>query len=310
MSATALIHGTISIMGREGFGDLVPILIKTLSNINMHAADYYYYMTACPWLQIKILKLLQSFPPPEHENDLTRINEILLEIVSKTEVTKNVNKNNSDHSILFEAINLIIHYKNAAFEVLRKDIVNLLGKFISVKEPNIRYLALEAMSRITGGTITSHLLKQHLQTILVSLRDQDISIRRRALDLLFCLCDSKMAGEVVNELLDYLQENDYELKEEMVLKIAILAEKFAENLNWYIDVIIKLIEYAGDYVSEDIWYRVAQIVTGFGQAEPNYTLQKYAALKLFDILTLPSLHETMIKIGGYILSEFGHLIAD
>jgi len=43
----------------------------------------------------------------------------------------------------------------------------------------------------------------------------------------------------------------------MVLKIAILAEKFAENLNWYIDVIIKLIEFAGDYVSEDIWFRVA-----------------------------------------------------
>ena len=32
---------------------------------------------------------------------------------------------------------------------------------------------------------------------------------------------------IVNELLDYLSENDYELKEEMVLKIAILAEKFA-----------------------------------------------------------------------------------
>ena len=46
------------------------------------------------------------------------------------------------------------------------------------------------------------------------------------------------------------------MKEEIVLKIAILAEKFAENLNWYIDVIFKLIELAGDYVSDEIWYRV------------------------------------------------------
>jgi AP-2 complex subunit alpha len=91
------------------------------------------------------------FPPPaEGSNDLTKLNDILLEIVNKTEVTKNVNKNNSDHSILFEAINLIIHYKNAAYEVLRKDIVTLLGKFISVKEPNIRYLALEIMSKLSG----------------------------------------------------------------------------------------------------------------------------------------------------------------
>lgn len=66
-----------------------------------------------------------------------------------------------------------------------------------------------------------------------------------------------MSGEVVNEILDYLQEKDFELKEEIVLKVAILAEKFAENLNWYIDVIIKLIEYAGDYVNEDLWFRVA-----------------------------------------------------
>ena len=55
--------------------------------------------------------------------------------------------------------------------------------------------------------------------------------------------------------------------EVLVLKIAILAEKFAINLSWYIDVIIKLIEFAGDYVDEDLWFRVAQMVTGFGSSE-------------------------------------------
>lgn len=127
-----------------------------------------------------------------------------MEIINKTEVTKNVNKNNSDHSILFEAINLVIHYKNSAYDTLRKDIVTLLGKFISVKEPNIRYLALETMAKLQGIQVSSYLIKQHLQKIFVSLRDPDISIRRRALDLLFCLCDQDMAGEIVNELLDYL----------------------------------------------------------------------------------------------------------
>ena len=143
MSACSLIQGTLTIMSRSGFEELVPILIKILSSISQHATDYYYYMTPCPWLQIRVLKLLQFFPAPEDAADLNKINEMLLDIVNKTEVTKNVNKNNSDHSILFEAINLIIHYGKAAFEVLRKDIVTLLGKFISVKEPNIRYLALE-----------------------------------------------------------------------------------------------------------------------------------------------------------------------
>ena len=105
-----------------------------------------------------------------------------------------------------------------------------------------------------------------------NLRNSDISIRKIALNSLFSLCDSKSSSEIVNEILDYLQENDYELTEEMVLKVAILSEKFAENLNWYIDVIIKLIEFAGDYVNEDLWFRVAQIITGFGEAEPNLQL--------------------------------------
>ena len=55
----------------------------------------------------------------------------------------------------------------------------------------------------------------------------------------------------------------------MVLKVAILAERFAINLSWYVDVIIKLIEYAGDYTSEDIWFRVAQMVTGFAADEED-----------------------------------------
>jgi len=35
-----------------------------MQNINEYAQDYYYYMTPCPWLQIKIIKILQLFPPP------------------------------------------------------------------------------------------------------------------------------------------------------------------------------------------------------------------------------------------------------
>jgi AP-2 complex subunit alpha len=73
-----------------------------------------------------------------------------MKIMSKTEVTKNVNKNNSDHSILFEVFNLIIHYGDESFEILRHDTIKLLGQYVDVREPNIRYLALETMSRMSN----------------------------------------------------------------------------------------------------------------------------------------------------------------
>jgi AP-2 complex subunit alpha len=44
------------------------------------------------------------------------------------------------------------------------------------------------------------------------------------------------------------------MREELVLKIAILAEKYNGDMSWYVDVILQLISLAGDFVSEDIWY--------------------------------------------------------
>ena len=38
-----------------------------------------------------------------------RVSEVLQRIISGTDVTKNVNKNNATHAVLFEAINLTIH---------------------------------------------------------------------------------------------------------------------------------------------------------------------------------------------------------
>lgn len=39
---------------------------------------------------------------------------------------------------------------------------------------------------------------------------------------------------------------------EQVLKVAILAEKYATDYEWYVDTILSLIRVAGDYVSEEV----------------------------------------------------------
>jgi len=88
-----------------------------------------------------------------------------------------------------------------------------------------------------------------------------------------------------------------------VLKVAILAEKYATDYTWYVDVILNLIRIAGDYVSEEVWYRVIQIVIN------RDDVQGYAAKTVFESLQAPACHENMVKVGGYILGEFGNLIA-
>ncbi|URE08159.1 Alpha adaptin AP2, C-terminal domain, partial [Musa troglodytarum] len=71
----------------------------------------------------------------------------------------------------------------------------------------------------------------------------------------------------------------------------------------YVHVILQLIDKAGDFVSDDIWYRVVQFVTN------NEDLQPYAAAKAREYLEKPALHETMVKVSAYLLGEYSHLLA-
>lgn len=66
--------------------------------------------------------------------------------VAGNEVAKNINKNNAQHAIVFEAVSLALAM-DADTELLQAS-VSLLGKFISVREPNIKYLGLENMVRL------------------------------------------------------------------------------------------------------------------------------------------------------------------
>ena len=168
-------------------------------------------MTPCPWLQVKILQILQFFPANTffRLNLLHKVDQLVKKIFTEVTITKNVNKNNADHSILFEAINLVLSFGELSSANLRKESVALLAKFISsAGNPNIKYLALECLSRLNSvgmkAAQEADIVKNNLSTFLGNLRESDISIRKRALDTLFCLCNNEVAAEVINELLDHL----------------------------------------------------------------------------------------------------------
>ncbi|OBZ87659.1 AP-2 complex subunit alpha [Choanephora cucurbitarum] len=268
-----------------------------------YSLDYIYYKVPTPWLQVKCLRLLQYYPPPDDpklRNDISEILEII--ITSSQDSPKNVQHSNAQNAVLFEAINLAIHLDSNS--TLCAQAAALLGRFISSKETNVRYLGLETMAHLAACVDSLEPIKRHQETILLSLRDKDISVRRRGLDLLYSMCDVSNAKVIVSELLKYLQVADYAMREEMVLKIAILAEKFAYTYSWYVDIILQLISAAGEQVGEEVWFRVVQIVTN------NEDLQEYAAKTVLHYLGSPQYNETMVKVGGYILGEFGHLIAN
>lgn len=61
---------------------------------------------------------------------------------------------------------------------------------------------------------------------MATLKDADISIRRRGLDLLFTMCNNQNVRDIVDELLKYLEIADFTMRDELVLKTAVLAERY------------------------------------------------------------------------------------
>uniref|UniRef100_A0A670ID81 Adaptor related protein complex 2 subunit alpha 2 n=1 Tax=Podarcis muralis TaxID=64176 RepID=A0A670ID81_PODMU len=277
-------------------------LIVTSASTDLQ--DYTYYFVPAPWLSVKLLRLLQCYPPPDPSarGRLTECLETILNKAQEPPKSKKVQHSNAKNAVLFEAISLIIHHDSEPNLLVRA--CNQLGQFLQHRETNLRYLALESMCTLASSEFSHEAVKTHIETVINALKtERDVSVRQRAVDLLYAMCDRSNAQQIVAEMLNYLETADYSIREEIVLKVAILAEKYAVDYTWYVDTILNLIRIAGDYVSEEVWYRVIQIVIN------RDDVQGYAAKTVFEALQAPACHENLVKVGGYILGEFGNLIA-
>lgn len=308
-AATSLIDALVK-KNPEEYKGCVSLAVSRLSRIVTASytdlQDYTYYFVPAPWLSVKLLRLLQNYTPPAEDPGVRgRLNECLDTILNKAQEppkSKKVQHSNAKNAVLFEAISLIIHNDSEANLLVRA--CNQLGQFLSNRETNLRYLALESMCHLATSEFSHEAVKKHQEVVILSMKmEKDVSVRQQAVDLLYAMCDKSNAEEIVQEMLNYLETADYSIREEMVLKVAILAEKYATDYTWYVDVILNLIRIAGDYVSEEVWYRVIQIVINRDE------VQGYAAKTVFEALQAPACHENMVKVGGYILGEFGNLIA-
>ncbi|XP_076879213.1 AP-2 complex subunit alpha-2 isoform X2 [Brachyhypopomus gauderio] len=307
-AATSLII-TLAQKNPDDFKTSVSLAVARLSRIvtspSTDLQDYTYYFVAAPWLSVKLLRLLQCYPPPEDAAIRGRLTECLETILNKAQEppkSKKVQHSNAKNAVLFEAISLIIHHDSEPTLLVRA--CNQLGQFLQHRETNLRYLALESMCTLASSEFSHEAVKTHIETVINALKtERDVSVRQRAVDLLYAMCDRSNAKQIVAEMLSYLETADYSIREEIVLKVAILAEKYAVDYTWYVDTTLNLIRIAGDHVSEEVWYRVIQIVIN------REDVQGYAAKTVFEALQAPACHENLVKVGGYILGEFGNLIA-
>lgn len=274
----------------EKFRPYAPGLVKTLKGLSTsgYAPEHDVTGITDPFLQVKILRLLRVLAVGD-SNISEQINDILAQVATNTDSSKNVG-----NSILYEAVRTILDIE--ADSGLRVLGVNILGKFLTNRDNNIRYVALNTLIKVVA--IEPNAVQRHRNTILECLRDPDISIRRRALDLSFTLINESNVRVLIRELLAFLEVADNEFKPTMTSQIGIAADKFAPNKRWHFDTMLRVLSLAGNHVKEQILSSFVRLIA------TNPELQNYAVLKLYNNLKKDITQESLTQAGAWCVGEY------
>uniref|UniRef100_A0AAY4E4S7 AP-1 complex subunit gamma n=1 Tax=Denticeps clupeoides TaxID=299321 RepID=A0AAY4E4S7_9TELE len=276
------------------FRKLVPQLVRILKNLIMsgYSPEHDVSGISDPFLQVRILRLLRILGRSDDDSS-EAMNDILAQVATNTETSKNVG-----NAILYETVLTIMDIKSESG--LRVLAINILGRFLLNNDKNIRYVALTSLLKTVQ---TDHnAVQRHRSTIVDCLKDLDVSIKRRAMELSFALVNGNNIRGMMKELLYFLDSCDPEFKADCASGVFLAAEKYAPSKRWHIDTIMRVLTTAGSYVRDDSVPNLIQLITNSVEMHA-YTVQRLYKALLDDISQQP-----LVQVASWCIGEYGDLL--
>ena len=287
---------------RENLIKTIPKIVSHLKRVasSGYIPDYDVLGILDPFLQVSLLTTIRILAvdencPPKY---LEEINDILTQVASNIESGKN-----AAHAILYECVKTIFAIQSdQSLKILG---VNLLGKFLSTKDNNTRYVALDTL--LTVINIEPLAVQRHRTTIVNCLADGDISIRRRALELSFAILNEQNIRVLVREILLFLENcRDNELKPYISSQLTTAANKFAPNEKWHFDTLIRMLKLSGNFITPDIISNILALIMQCNDLE----LKKHVVGRLLSLCLEDSTQYGLSLITVWCLGEYVDLILD
>ncbi|PHJ25424.1 adaptin n terminal region domain-containing protein [Cystoisospora suis] len=276
----------------------LPALVKSLKACltagYAHAAEYDIAGITDPFLQCKLLRVLAQLAKGNAAAS-SSLSDVLAHVATNTEGAKNVG-----NSVLYECVQTIMAIEDdPGLRVLG---VNLLGRFLSSRELNVKYVALGTLQQVVK--VDSKAVMRHRDTLLECLKDQDLSLRRRAVDVIFCLITDDNVRGLVKELLNFLlMLNDADFKQLVINKIAVATHRHAPTTRWQVDTLFKVMVLAGNSVDDAIIYSFVDLVVSTPPLH-SYIVHKF----FFSLQDNFATNAALWQAGLYCIGEFGDLL--
>ncbi len=244
-----------------------------------------------PFVQVKLLNLLGRLGKDD-EAASEAMNDVLAQVATNTDAGKNAGS-----AILYECVQTIMEVKSE--NSLRVLAVNILGRFLLNRDNNIRYVALNSLSKVVSEDVAS--VQRHRNTIVECLKDADVSIRSRALELIYQLVNDTNVVSLTTELLNYLVVASSDQKANLISRILLIVENFSPNKKWKIDTLCTMLSISGSEIDE------AVCRTAICYIAQSDGFHGYAAHRLYQYLVESTEHLGVLQTGLWCLGEYGEL---
>ncbi|GAB9468780.1 Ap-1 complex subunit gamma-1 [Globisporangium polare] len=274
------------------FKDLVPALVRELRNLLSmgYSSEYDVSGIADPFLQVAILGLLRLLGK-NNDDASEAMNDVLAQVATNTETAKT-----AGNAILYECVNTIMAIESdSGLKVLA---INILGRFLLNRDNNIRYVALNTLSKVVATDAAA--VQRHTNTIVDCLKDPDTSIRQRALELIYALVNESNIQSLAREMLNYLVVAPADQKPTLCSRIADAVDRYAPSNRWHIDTLITMLSIAGASLPDE---RISSSLILLIQRNPE--LHAYVVHKLFWALHDDVSQLSLVHVGIWCVGEYG-----
>ncbi|OIV93085.1 hypothetical protein TanjilG_20747 [Lupinus angustifolius] len=299
-------------------------LVRTLRDLtnSPYSPEYDVAGITDPFLHIRLLKLLRVLG--EGDADASdSMNDILAQMAENTSkildagafqwywseddyvmvgqvATKTESNKVAGNAILYECVQTIMSVEdNGGLRVLA---INILGRFLSNRDNNIRYVALNMLMKAV--TVDAQAVQRHRATILECVKDSDASIQKRALELVYVLVNETNVKPLAKELIDYLEVSDYDFREDLTAKICSIVAKFSPEKIWYIDQMLKVLSEAGNFVKDEVWHALIVVISNASE------LHGYTVRALYRAFQTSAEQEILVRVTVWCIGEYGDMLVN
>ncbi|KAL7553137.1 hypothetical protein ACHAWF_016402 [Thalassiosira exigua] len=307
---------------RAAFARLVPTLVKLLRNLLSmgYSPEHDVGGISDPFLQVQVLTLLRLLGAGNAKAS-EEMNDVLAQVATNTETSKN-----AGNAILYECVQTIMAVESD--DGLRVLAVNILGRFLLNRDNNIRYVALNTLARcvaddrggggggdgVTDGdaeggdestaNTAASALQRHRATVVDCLKDPDVSIRQRALELIYHLVNQSNVEALTAELLNYLVVCPRDHRADICARVLRVVDRYGPDDRWRIDALITMLTIAGRECEAAVQSSAAAYVS-----RASEDLRAYATHRLLKAVRDDDGSQAgLLNVGIWSVGEYGDLL--